>query len=376
MRPLLPTPRGPISSALVAHLTDGEPLSVPSLRSVDPLVDDDFHLALWCCYELHHHGFDGIDDDLEWDPDVLRFRRTLESVFEGALRAEHQPSAVPDHPQLALRVIATWAGPPLAATVAERGELVHLQEVAIHRSAYQLKEADPHTWAIPRLSGLGRSAMVEIQTDEYGGGVPGEAHSELFAAAMEELGLSSELGHYVDRLPGTTLATDNLVAMFGLNRRLRGALVGHLALFEMCSVTPMSRYLQAARRVGGLPALSRFYEVHVEADAHHAELALGRLVGGFVASEPELGADVIFGAAALARVEARFAHHVLRAWDDGGSSLRPSLEAALGVGTIDLTRPAPPAEARQPAAPEPSAAPAEGDSETNGADAGTVPSPG
>lgn len=335
MRPVLPTPRGPISSALLAHLADGEPLAVPSLRTVDPLTDDDLHLALWCCYELHHHGFDGIDDDQEWNVDVLRFRRTLEAVFEGALRAEHQAAAVPADPQLALRVIGTWAGPPLAATVAEHGDLLHLQELAIHRSAYQLKEADPHTWAIPRLRGPGRSALIEIQADEYGGGEPGAAHCELFAAAMEELGLSGEFGRYVDRLPGTTLATDNLVELFGLNRRLRGALIGHLALFEMCSVVPMSRYLQAARRVGGLPALERFYEVHVEVDAHHAELALGRMVGGFVASEPDLAADVVFGAAALARVEARFAHRILRAWDDGASSLRPSLELALGVATTD-----------------------------------------
>ncbi|MGN6694558.1 MAG: iron-containing redox enzyme family protein, partial [Aquihabitans sp.] len=189
----------------------------------------------------------------------------------------------------------------------------------------------------------------EIQADEYGGGAVGEAHCEIFAAAMEELGLSSELGHYVERLPGTTLATDNLVAMFGLNRRLRGALVGHLALFEMCSVRPMSRYLQAARRVGGLPALERFYEVHVEADAHHAELALGRMVGGFVETEPDLADDVVFGAAALARVEARFAHHILRAWDDQRTSLRPSLEAALGVA------PANDLSARPPAPEEPTA---------------------
>lgn len=340
MEPSIPLARGPLSSALFATLVDGEPLAVPSLRGLDPLVDDDLHLALWCCYELHHHGFAGVADDAEWDPDVVRFRRVLESVFEGALRAEHQPRAVPADPLVALRVIASWAGPSLASTVEGRGERVHLQELAVHRSAYQLKEADPHTWAIPRLRGAGRSALIEIQADEYGGGVPGEAHADLFAAAMEQLGLSSRFGHYVDRLPGPTLATDNLVTMFGLNRRLRGALVGHLALFEMASVSPMSKYLAAARRVGGLDALERFYEVHVEVDAHHAEVALGGMVAGVVADEPGLAADVIFGAAALHRAEARFAHHVLRAWDDGRSSLRPSLEAGLGVAPDVLARPA------------------------------------
>lgn len=166
--------------------------------------------------------------------------------------------------------------------------------------------------------------MLEIQIDEYGGGVPGQAHSELFAGAMEELGLALGFGHYVDQLPGATLVTDNLVSMFGLHRRLRGALVGHLALFEMCSVIPMTRYLVAARRVGGLAALERFYEVHVEVDAHHAALALDHMVAELVATEPDLAADVIFGAAALSRVEARFARSILRAWDRGDSSLLPS----------------------------------------------------
>src|SRR5690606_28886980 len=197
-----------------------------------------------------------------------------------------------------------------------------LEEFAVHRSLYQLKEADAHTFGIPRLAGPGRAAMIEIQADEYGGGKPGESHAELFAAAMEELGLCTEMGAYVDALPGTTLATDNLVTMFGLNRRLRGALVGHLALFEMCSVVPMSRYLSAARRVGGLEALERFYEVHVEIDAHHAEVALRRMVGGIVETEPDLAGDIIFGAAALSRVEARFAQQVLVSWREGRSSLR------------------------------------------------------
>jgi hypothetical protein len=325
MAPHLPLPRGPLSSALLARLTDGEPLAVPDLDDIDARGDDDLHLALWCCYELHHRGFDGIDDRYEWDVETLAFRQALEAAFEGALRDEHRASSLPADPGIALRVIGTWAGPPLASTVASSGTLDQLREVAVHRSAYQLKEADGHTWGLPRLHGPGRSAMVEIQADEYGEGKPGEAHAELFAAAMDQLGLNSEFGHYIDRLPGTTLATDNLVSLFGLNRRLRGALIGHLALFEMTSVGPMSRYLTAARRLGGLEALERFYEVHVEADAHHADLAVSKMITGFIGTEPHLAPDMVFGATALTRVEARMAGQILAAWRDGRSSLRPGL---------------------------------------------------
>src|SRR5581483_8197887 len=102
-----------------------------------------------------------------------------------------------------------------------------LREFAIHRSAYQLKEADPHTWGVPRLAGRAKAALVHIQTDEYGNGDAPAMHSTLFADTMRALGLDPTYGAYVEVLPGATLATGNLVTMFGLHRRLRGALVGH-----------------------------------------------------------------------------------------------------------------------------------------------------
>ena len=42
-----------------------------------------------------------------------------------------------------------------------------------------------------------------------------------------------------------------------------------------------------------------------------------------VEADPSLGPDVVFGAAALSRVEARLADHVLRSWAEGRSSLLP-----------------------------------------------------
>jgi hypothetical protein len=318
LQPSLFPSRGPLTDELFSAWSAGRPPEAPHLpRTCDPLTDDDLQLALWACYNLHHRGFAGVPDAVEWDPATLAFRAVLEERFEESLRWEHKTAGLPSEPVDALRTIAEWGGPPLASFVEVEGTIEHLRELAIHRSAYQLKEADPHTWAIPRLSGSGRSAMIEIQADEYGQGVPGDAHAELFAAAMVDLGLNPTFGAYVADLPGETLATDNLVSMFGLNRRLRGALVGHLALFEMCSVSPMTRYLLAARRIGGLPSLEKFYEVHVEVDAHHAKLALDEMAAGFVADEPELGDDVVFGAAALSHVEARFARRLLRAWADG-----------------------------------------------------------
>ena len=110
----------------------------------------------------------------------------------------------------------------------------------------------------------------------------------------------------------------------------------------MCSVVPMGHYLRAAERLGGLPALERFYEVHVEVDEHHARLALEEMVRPMVEADPSIAADVIFGAAALSRVEARLADHVLRSWGEGRSSLLP-------VEPVAVAEPIEPAEADEAA---------------------------
>jgi len=136
------------------------------------------------------------------------------------------------------------------------------------------------------------------------------------------LGLDSSYGAYLDHLPGTTLATVNLISLFGLHRRWRGALVGHLAAFEMTSVPPMRRYAATVGRLGLPASARRFYDVHVSADAHHELVAFDGLIGGLAHSEPRLGPDVIFGAKALMAVEGRFTAHLLDAWTAGRSSLR------------------------------------------------------
>jgi hypothetical protein len=120
-----------------------------------------------------------------------------------------------------------------------------------------------------------------------------------------------------------TLATVNLVSMFGLHRRWRAALVGHLAVFEMTSVTPMRRYSEALARFGIGSQGRRFFDVHVTADEGHAIIARDRMVGGLVWAEPELSADLLFGAGALLMLERRFSVHVLDAWAENRSSLVP-----------------------------------------------------
>lgn len=333
--PPLPPARGPVSQAVVAALVrpPGTRLVLPDLTATDLLSDDDAQLALTCCQELSYRGFAGVDDDWETDADLLRARVALEDAFVARI-ADEVGAPTPCPPVAALdtlREIAAGAGPSLSAEMHAHGTLARFREFCIHRSAYQLKEADPHTWLIPRLRGPGKSAVVHVQLDEYGAGAPGESHAELFAVTMRALGLDDRYGAYLDALPAPTLATGNLVSLFGLRRRFRGAGVGHLALFETTSVVPMGRYAATLDRLGVDPSARRFYDVHVVADEDHGRLALEEMVPGFLATEPDQAGMVRFGARALGLVEARFAGMLRAAWARDGHALLGLVPSPLPV---------------------------------------------
>ncbi len=224
-------------------------------------------------------------------------------------------------------LLAEIATPPdddsLSAFIEGEATLDQLREFLIHRSAYQLKEADPHSWVIPRLVGAAKTMVMDIQYDEYGSGDPAWMHSELFRTTMRESELDASYGAYLGRLPGRTLATGNVISLFGLHRRWRGALVGHLAAFEMSSSLPNRAYGQGFRRLGFDDDATRFFDEHVVADSVHEVLA--RDLAALVArDEPELAGDVVFGAAAMALLEDRFSVDLLRAWRAGHSALLPT----------------------------------------------------
>lgn len=331
----LPYSCGPVSSAVNDVLSGRAPAHIlPESVDAPPdvLADDDLQVALWTLYELHYRGFDGVADTWEWHPQLIALRRKLEAVQLCALRAE---VAVPVDPRpVADRLrslVDDDAGPSLSRHIQRQADRGQFLEFIAHRSVYQLKEADPHSWALPRLAGRVKAALVEIQADEYGGGNPAHMHSELFRVLMDEVGLDAEYGAYVGGVPGITLAMSNVMSMFGLRRELRGALVGHLAAYEMTSSEPCRRYAKVLRRLGGSDAACAFYDVHVTADALHEQLAAHDLCGGLAETEPELTEDIVFGAAVCLAVDNRFASHVLDSWAAGRSSLRACEQALVAA---------------------------------------------
>jgi hypothetical protein len=330
----LPPPRGPLSEELFEALQGpaGTGLSSPGpLDPADPIADEDLQLALYVAYELHYSGIRGVDERWEFSPPLLAFLAALELPFEAAMADLVGPAATADPAGVAEAlqgIVAEDPGPPLSRYLELQGTREQMLEHVIHRSAYQLKESDPHSWAIPRLPPGPKAALLEVQFDEYGGGSSERMHSVLFARTMAELGLDDTYGGYLDCWPGVTMATVNLMTGFGLRRHRRGAIVGHLAAFEMTSSIPNRRYGNALRRLGFGPEVTHFYDEHVEADAVHENIAAWDLAGGLAAAEPEVAADILFGARALLQIEARWAQHLMDAWERGETSLRSPVKLA------------------------------------------------
>jgi hypothetical protein len=320
--PVLPRPRGPVSTAVLDVLSGRRPASdLPRRPDAEPLGDD-LQLALYCCYELHYRSFDGVDDALEWDPDLLALRGHLEDLFLGAVRAQVEGG---DDVEAAVDVLLVepveGSGP--SWHLARDGERWQLDEYVAQRSLYHLKEADPQAWVIPRLDGVegrAKASLMTVEHDEYGAGRPERVHARIYAEMMAGLGLDTTYGGYLDVAPAETLATVNIMSLFGLHRLWRGASVGQFALIEITSPPGSARLVRAIERLG-LPAeVTAFYAEHVEADAVHEQLVRRDLIAGLLESEPELAADVVLGIQASTLLEDRLADHLTAAWSSGESS--------------------------------------------------------
>jgi hypothetical protein len=328
----LPRPRGPFSERLFAQLVGPDPEPTPWDETTDLLADDDGQVALWALYELSYRGFDDVDDRHEWAPALLTTRRGVEESFEHALRDLTEPSveqaigAPGATAEQLLAVIDDVDDPGVARFLQREATEEQYREFLVQRSVYHLKESDPHAWAIPRLTGAPKVALAELQYDEFGGGRPDRLHSALFARALEGADLDPTYGAYLDVVPAQTLAFNNAMSFFGLHRRLRGALMGHLAAFESTSSLPCRRYSGGAERLGFGEQVQEYFDEHVEADSVHEHLAFRSICQRLVDDEPALHRDVLTGAAACVQLDALAGRQMVDAWHRGRSALLTGAE--------------------------------------------------
>ncbi|WP_394216111.1 iron-containing redox enzyme family protein [Brachybacterium vulturis] len=309
----IPTARGPLSEAVLRILRSGDTDGASSLPAAGSI--DDAQIALWSLYELHYRGFGGVSDSLEWDPQLIGLRRRLERDFEHELR-ERAPLPPPpgDFAEDFFAAIAAHDGPSVAHYLQRSATETQMHEFLRHKSIYTLKESDHTTWTIPRLSYPVKAAVVELQYDEYGGGNPHRLHANLFAKGIEACGLSAEYGAYIDDAPVEVLVQNNVMSLFGLNRRLRAASLGFLGAFEATSSGPCRRIARGLARLGFPAEIIEYYTEHVEADAVHEQLAVRTVCGVLLEEEPEQYENIWFGAWACMYVDDLYADRALGEW--------------------------------------------------------------
>src|SRR3954468_11081536 len=147
----LPGARGPLSEMLIERLREpapahGKPEEFLVARAEDGVFGEDFQLSLYVLYELHYRSFREVDERWEWQPSLLALRAELEADFEAALGETLEAGAArPDPATLGSAItdlIEADDGPQLSVHMERSASLDQFREFLIHRSAYQLKEAD------------------------------------------------------------------------------------------------------------------------------------------------------------------------------------------------------------------------------------------
>ena len=326
LEPVLPTARGPLSMAVINLLPERAPRY--RLDRIEASIEDsapygiDVQLSLYVCYELHCRGFSGVDPGWEWNPGLLHLRSRLEDAFLTAVRRDvgllggtaeeemRRLSASPDAesaPPQYLRRAGTWQ---------------QMREYFVHRSLYNLKEGDPHAWAIPRLTGQTKAWFAAAEFDEIRADDGENVHQRLFTDLMVAAGLDPTYLAYLDMVPAETLAVVNLMSMFSLHRQHRGAAVGHFAANEITRSPSAQGLVDALNRMQAPNECRAFYRRNAEVDGSHGRMVRARVVGDLLGREPELESDVVFGMRASGVVEGRLATHLTRCWSAGLDSLR------------------------------------------------------
>jgi len=323
--PRLPVACGPLSATVCGLLrrpAGAAPKPIPPATDTDP-YGRDLQLALYVCYELHYRGFADVDPGWEWDVTLLGLRTQLENAFLDRVRRD--VGVIPPHATADAEMDAAATEPVHGAGpswyLRDHGTWEQAREYFVHRSLYHLKEGDPHAWIIPRLTGQAKASFVAVEFDEYGAGRGQRVHQQLFADLLTAAGLDAGYLAYLDVVPAESLAVVNLMSLFGLHRRWRGAAAGHFAATEITSPPGSSRLVAALRRMGAPEPCVAFYAEHVEADAVHEQVVRNDVIGDLLDRNPHLETDVVFGIRALGAVENRLADVMTSAWSAGRSAL-------------------------------------------------------
>jgi Iron-containing redox enzyme len=273
----------------------------------------------------------GASRENEHDLTLAAVRLCLEDAFERQLE---RVAAVPDPPPQDASDALDWLtdlalerplfdSPSMGDFYREKATLEQLREVVAQRSLFFLKEPDPWAMVIPSLRGQAKAGLIDLILDEYGWGRHDQMHSTVYAKLMDKLGLSTGYDDYFNQTSWQLLAGLNYQAMLARQRRLCRRMYGYIYLVEADSPSSMRNYLAAYDRAGvDDPEILLFYQLHIDADVGHADVALNEVVAPVVRSEPAAAAEIARGIVEGRYLHSLFGRHLHSRFSANQSSLR------------------------------------------------------
>ncbi len=269
--------------------------------------------------------------DNEHDLTLTALRLILERAFEQQLA---RVAPLPEDAPAGSAAVRDWLrdlalerdlfpGPGMGAYYREEATLDQLREVVAQRSLFFLKEPDPWTMVIPSLRGKAKAGLIDLILDEYGWGRHDQMHSTVYETLMKRLRLQTDYDHYFEQTAWQFLAGLNYQAMVARHRRLCRRMYGYVFLVEADSPGSMRNYLAAYARAGiEDPEVLTFYELHIDADEGHADVALNEVVMAVVEEEPAAAPEIARGIVEGRYLHALFSRHLHESFSAGRSSLR------------------------------------------------------
>jgi hypothetical protein len=138
-----------------------------------------------------------------------------------------------------------------------------------------LVESQSHLGIIPRLPAKARTAVLRVLIDEFGCGNDEQEHAQLYTKLVAELGMPTELEHYVGIAPDECFAYVNLFHWFAERAPVPEYFLGAYAYFESSVLYAFKCYAEASRRLG--VANDKYYTEHLYIDTYHSKQMRGSI---------------------------------------------------------------------------------------------------
>lgn len=158
--------------------------------------------------------------------------------------------------------------PDSARYVAEHMTLDEFRSLVQEFAIDGLTEAQVFYYVLPRLALEAQMPMLRIMIDEFGSGNLKRAHTTLYVNLLRELGMSTDVAFYCDRIEPACFAFVNLFFWLSLRADDPSYFAGAITYLETTIPVFFECYVQACKRLA--IASHAYYSEHQHIDAFHA----------------------------------------------------------------------------------------------------------